>query len=156
MALRCLRTEARDQSLGATALVHEAYVRFCRAQPLAISNRNHFLALAARVMRRILVDRARFRRAEKRGGDSLRTEQTDSIVQSENEADLILAVDQALNQLKTHSPRQEKLVELHWFAGYTMEESAGILGISARTARREWQAARVRLREAIDGPSGPN
>jgi len=156
IAVQCLRTERPDQTLGATALVHEAYLRFCRSQPLAIADRHHFLALAARVMRRIIVDRARARRAEKRGGELVRVDETEQIVRTDHDADEILAVDTALRELRRFSPRQEKLVELHWFAGYSMEESAGILGISSRTARREWQAARVRLKGAIDGAAAAN
>jgi RNA polymerase sigma factor (TIGR02999 family) len=151
IALQCVRTERLNQTLGPTALVHEAYLRFSRSQPLEISDRGHFLALAARVMRRILVDRARARRANKRGGELSRVDEADEIVGLGRDADRILAVDTALKKLGKSSPRQEKLVELHWFGGYTMDESADILGISARTARREWQAARVRLRGAIDG-----
>ena len=154
IALQCLRTEWADQTLGATALVHEAYLRFSRSQPLTIADRNHFLALSARVMRRIVVDHARARRADKRRGERVRVEEGESIVRTDRDADEILAVESALEMLRKHSPRQEKLVELHWFAGYSMNESAGILGISPRTARREWQVARVRLQEAIDGATG--
>jgi RNA polymerase sigma factor (TIGR02999 family) len=151
VALQILRTERSGQTLGATALVHEAYLRFNRSRQLNVTNRTHFLALAARVMRRLLVDRARARRTEKRGADPVRVEQVESLIQTDQDADRIIAVDLALAKLHENAPRQCQLVELRYFAGYTIEESALILGISTRTARREWQIARTRLRGTIDG-----
>jgi RNA polymerase sigma factor (TIGR02999 family) len=102
-------------------------------------------------MRRLLVDRARARRTEKRGADPVRVEQVESLIQTDQDADRIIAVDLALAKLHENAPRQCQLVELRYFAGYTIEESALILGISTRTARREWQIARTRLRGTIDG-----
>jgi len=151
IAAQCLRSEPRNQSLGPTALVHEAYLRFRNAERLDIAGTGHFLALAARVMRRILVDRARARRSDKRGGDQTLTEFLDDFMISETDAEEILAVNLALDQLSQRSARQAQLVELRYFAGFSEEESAAAMGISSRTARREWQIARARLREAIDG-----
>lgn len=153
-ALQILRTERSDHTLGATALVHEAYVRLRTAQKLDLTTRTHFLALAARVMRRILTDRARARMADKRAEGALRVELNEALVSTDENAEEILSVDQALETLSRHSPRQCQLVELRYFAGYTMEESAAILGVSDRTARREWQVARTRLRGIIDARTG--
>jgi RNA polymerase sigma factor (TIGR02999 family) len=151
IALQVLRSEPSGRTLGATELLHEAYIRFNKTQGLSVANRSHFLALAARVMRRLLVDRARARKAEKRGADPLRVEATESIVQADPDADRIIAVDRALEELGENSSRLSRLVELRYYAGYTLEESAEILGVSTRTARREWQVARTRLRGIIDG-----
>jgi RNA polymerase sigma factor (TIGR02999 family) len=151
IAMQLLRSERPGISVGPTALLHEAYLRFQNAERLEIADRAHFLALAARVMRRILVDRARAKRAEKREGQHVEIEWTDRIVQSEAQAEEILAINRALEQLSATSPRQCKLVELRYFAGFSLEESASILGISARTARRDWQVARTRLAGALHG-----
>jgi RNA polymerase sigma factor (TIGR02999 family) len=151
IALHYMRTEPGGGSLGATGLIHEAYLRLGRSEDLHITDRTHFLALAARVMRRILIDRARARRSEKRGGEQAAIEIRDALVVTDQDADEILAVDRALEQLTRQSPRQSQLVELRYFAGYSIEESAAVLGVSTRTARREWQVARTRLKVAIDG-----
>ncbi len=151
LALSCLRSERAGNSLGPTALVHEAYLRFNAGAELQIVDRNHFLALAARVMRRIVVDHARARRTAKRGGDEVQVEMQDNLVSRQQDADTILAVDRALDQLSATAPRQARIVELRYFAGYSIDEAAAVLGISSRTARREWQVARVRLKGSIDG-----
>ena len=149
IAVQILRNEKPGQTLGATALVHEAYVRLSRSEELKVTNRTHLLALCARVMRRIVVDRARARMAAKHSG--IAVDPDTALVATDREADQILAVDLALAELSQIAPRQCKLVELRYFAGYTIEESALILGVSSRTARREWEIARTRLREIIDG-----
>jgi RNA polymerase sigma-70 factor (ECF subfamily) len=151
LAVQCLRSERPGQTLGATALVHEAYLRFETSERLDIVNRSHFLALAARVMRRVLVDKARARQADRRGNDPAPVELTEALVRTDADAERILAVDCALDELAAQSARLAQLVELRYFAGYTIEESAAVLGLSARTARRDWQVARTRLRVAIDG-----
>jgi len=150
-ALQVLRNEAPGQSMGPTALVHEAYLRLERSERLEILDRYHFLKLVAKVMHQILVDRARARRSEKRGGELVRLEDADQLVRTDADADEILAVDLALLSLKRQSRRQAELVELKYYAGYTLEESAAVMGVSERTARRDWDVARVRLQEAIDG-----
>ena len=154
IAMQCLRSESRGQTMGATALVHEAYLRFKSADRLQIVNRGHFLALSARVMRRILVDRARARCSSKRQGLMVAAEDVDALFSSDPEAEEVLAVNRALDSLGLQSPRQARLVEFRYFAGFSEEESAAALGISVRTARREWNVARTRLRMAIDGTPG--
>jgi RNA polymerase sigma factor (TIGR02999 family) len=153
-ALQVLRSEPRGQSMGPTALVHEAYLRLERSERLEITDRHHFLRLVANVMHRILVDRARARRSEKRGGDQVRVQESDQLVRTDADADEILAVDLALGELKRQSPRLAQLVVLKYYAGYTLEESAVVMGVSERTAKRDWEQARVRLQIAIDGAEG--
>jgi RNA polymerase sigma-70 factor, ECF subfamily len=153
IAAQCLRDEERCRTLGPTALVHEAYIRFSRSEDLQVADRQHFLALAARVMRQILTDAARSRRSGKRGSDPQRVELADSMVRTDADADQILAVDQALLELSQKFPRQAELVQLRFFGGWSLEEAAAAIGVSQRTARREWQVARVRLKESIDGPA---
>lgn len=151
IAAHCLRDEERCRTLGPTALVHEAYIRFSRSEDLQVCDSEHFLALAARVMRQILTDAARARRSGKRGGDLHRVELAESMVQTDAEADEIIAVDRALIQLSQKFPRQAELVQLRFFGGWSLEEAAAVIGVSQRTARREWKVARVRLKESIDG-----
>lgn len=150
IAQGCLRGESPGRSLNATGLVHEAYLRFQKAEPLEIYNRAHFLRLAARVMRRILVDRARARNSAKRDSGAAAGD-NESWFLAAKEADEILAVDRAMEVLSGQSERQARVVELRYFAGFSEEESAAALGISARQVRRDWDVARVRLRMAIDG-----
>lgn len=152
IALHLVRGEARGQSMGATDLVHEAYLRFRRSERLEVTDSSHFLRLAARVMRQILVDRARARRASKRQGDvRLETHEMAGLVFPDAEAEEIIAVDRALNKLAQRSPRLAEVVELRYFAEFSEQEAAEILGVSSRTVRRDWSLARVRLREEIDG-----
>jgi RNA polymerase sigma factor (TIGR02999 family) len=151
IADRLVRLEPANRTLGPTALVHEAYVRFCQSTELHIVDRNHFLCLAAQVMRRILVDRARARKAVKRSAELEPIDGDIGWFRNESDIDEVIAVDRALRVLEQHSARQCQLVELRYFGGYTIEESASVLKISARHAKREWDVARIRLREAIDG-----
>lgn len=154
LAMRVVRSERQGQSLGPTALVHEAYLRLTRAEKIDLSGRSHFLALSARVMRRILVDRARARRAVKRDGVMVSAEWID-LVRTDEDADVILSVDLAMETLASDSPEQCQIVELRYFAGYSEEQCATILGTSTRTVRRRWQVARVRLKGLIDGTGTP-
>lgn len=150
-ALLLLHGEPAGQSMGPTALVHEAYLRLERSEALQVGNREHFLRLAARVMHSILVDRARARKSVKRGGDLARVDEIDQLVRTDADADEILAVDTALGKLKEQSPRQAQVVELRYFAGYSLEETAMVLGVAERTVKRDWNVARTRLKIAIAG-----
>jgi RNA polymerase sigma-70 factor, ECF subfamily len=151
IAAGCLLNEPAARSLSPTALLHEAYVRFNRSEAITVYDRNHFMALSALVMRRILVDRARKRRTQRRSAEVGWVENAEALMCTDAEADHIIAVDRALEQLAQQAPRQAKLVALRFFAGYTLEECAAIMAISTRTARREWDVARTRLRIAIEG-----
>jgi RNA polymerase sigma factor (TIGR02999 family) len=147
-----LRRERRDHTLRPTDLVHEAYLRL-RAQNSAWQNREQFFAVAARLMRRVLVDHARARKAAKRG-QALRVELTDSLSPTipPPQPDLI-ELDQALEELARRDPRLETLVELRFFGGLTQQECAEVLGVSLATANREWALARSWLwRRLKDGP----
>jgi RNA polymerase sigma factor (TIGR02999 family) len=140
-----LAQEKPGQTLQATALVHEAYLRLVGAQDPGWSGRNHFLAAAAEAMRRILIEKARRKRAEKRGGElrqfSLHDVDPPADPGTAPAADL-LALDEALTRFAAENPVKAELVKLRYFAGMSLEEAAGALGISRATAARHWDYAR--------------
>jgi RNA polymerase sigma factor (TIGR02999 family) len=146
-----LLRERRDHSLPATALVHEAYLKLVDQRRVRWQNRGHFFAIAANVMRRLLVDHARGRAASKRGsGLTLSLHGVDAAADPRN-PDLI-ALDAALDKLAAIDPRQSRLVELRFFGRLTVEEAAAVLGIAAITVKRDWALARTWLyRELRDG-----
>jgi RNA polymerase sigma factor (TIGR02999 family) len=150
IAGHCMRGERAHHSLQATALVHEAFVRLVDAQHVNWHNRAHFLAMAARLMRRILVDIARKRRYQKRGGDALRVSLDDSLRTSEKGQDLI-ALDDALHALAKLSERKSRVVELRFFGGLSVAETATVLDISPQTVMRDWKLARAWLRRELGG-----
>jgi RNA polymerase sigma factor (TIGR02999 family) len=147
IARALLRGEAHRRTLQTTALVHEAYMRLTRNGAVAWADRTHFLAVAATVMRRVLVDHARARNSDKRGGGAV-IQGGDFLVGSiavTDDSDRILALDQALDRLAHMDPRQCRIVEMRFFAGMTVEETAHALDISPRTVKREWQMAKAWL-----------
>jgi len=144
--------ERPGRTLQATALVHEAYLRLLREPNTRWQNRAHFCAIAAGSMRQILVERARARRAVKRGGDWRRVTLTDAVQQERDGVD-IEALDEALTRLAAKLPEQARLVELRFFGGLTIEETAHVLDVSPATVKRQWAAARVWLQHEIErGP----
>ena len=152
MALNCVRNDPARRTLGASGLLHEAYLRFRRAERLEVTDSEHFVRIAGQVMRKILVDRARARKALKRdGGNPAEAGDLEVLVAQEAEADEIIAVDRALEQLASLSPRLARLVELRHFGGFSEEEAAAVLHLSVRQVRRDWREARTRLRGFIDG-----
>jgi RNA polymerase sigma factor (TIGR02999 family) len=153
IARRCLRTERRQDSVPATALVHEAYLRLVDAQHVNWQNRSHFLAMAARVMRRVLVDMARTRQRQKRGGGALHVEVTDALASTERDYD-IEALDEALDALSKVDPRRSQVVELRFFAGLSVAETAVVVGVSQDTVMRDWKLARAWLRREVHRRSG--
>ncbi len=153
IAIHSIRRENPGHSLGPTALLNEAYLRLAKTERINLTGRSHFLALSAQVMRRILVDRARARRAAKRDGLMLTDEYID-LVPTDSDADQIIAVDRAMETLSKDFPDESAIVELRWFAGYSEDQCAEILALSTRTVRRRWQVARTRLKLLIDG-TGP-
>jgi RNA polymerase sigma factor (TIGR02999 family) len=159
LAAQRLAQERPGQTLQATALVHEAYVRLVDAEEAgAWNNRGHFFAAAAEAMRRILVNRARDKRRLKRGGDRDRVELEEVAIAGEAGAPDILALDEALDELAREEPACAELVKLRYFAGLTQEEAAQALGVTRRTANRYWAFARAWLRQALgeaDEPVGP-
>jgi RNA polymerase sigma factor (TIGR02999 family) len=134
--------ERPDHTLQSTALVHEAYLKLVRQGPLEVQNRAHFFALAARLMRQILVDYARGYRAAKRGA-ACRMQLDDGLETSEKEAVDVIALDDALTALSEFDPQQSKIVELRFFGGLTVEETAEVLEISPATVKREWRIAKA-------------
>lgn len=145
-----LQREADGHSLNTTALVHEAYLRLGVAGDARWNDREHFFALAARAMRHILVDHARRLHAVKRGDGARRIdfENLDGLA-AEDRADILVALDEALDRLAKLEPRQAQVVECRWFAGLTEEETATALGIGLRTAKRDWAMARSWLYQEL-------
>ena len=151
LAASALRHERPDHTLQPTALVHEAYLRLADEPPARWENRAHFLAVAARAMRRILVDHARRRNTRKRGSGAARfstDEVQDSAVDLGQDLDLVV-LDQALARLTALDPRQGRIVELRFFGGLSVEETGTVIGASPRTVKRDWQLARVWLKREM-------
>jgi RNA polymerase sigma factor (TIGR02999 family) len=148
LAHHYLRGERSDHTLQTTALIHEAYLRLVEQGPFQTQNRSHFVALAATLMRQILVDYARRHHADKRGADC--TIRLDGDLVPAKGLDLdVLAIDDALNRLAERDPQQSRIVELRFFAGLTVEEAAGVLNISQATVKRDWSMARAWLSRQI-------
>ena len=156
-ALR-LRAERPGHTLQATALVHEAWLRLMQQHGAKWRNRGQFFAIAAQAMRRILVDYARARKAAKRGdGDEvLPLDDLASVLVQPSPDDELLALDAALEQLAALDERQSRVVELRFFGGLSVEETAEALDISPTTVKREWATARAWLFRAVKGDSMPN
>jgi RNA polymerase sigma-70 factor, ECF subfamily len=140
-----LSRERESHTLQPTALVHEAYLRLTNLRKIDWQNRNHFFAIAATVMRRILVDHARAIRSKKRGNGWEVVELSEAVLPSPSRAAEIVALDGALSRLKLIDERQAKIVELRFFAGMNDEETATVLGISSRTVKRDWRLAKAWL-----------
>ncbi|WP_374248956.1 ECF-type sigma factor [Thermomonas sp.] len=136
-------------TLNATALVHECYLRVARGQPGAIVDRNHFLALASRAMRQLLVNHARDRLADKRGGGAIHVTLQEDQASVAQEADEVLMLDAALARLAGEDAALAQVVECRLFGGLTETETADALGVPLRTVQRRWQLAREKLREHL-------
>jgi RNA polymerase sigma-70 factor (ECF subfamily) len=152
VARRALRRERPNHTLSTTALVNEAYLRLLEQRRIAAQDRAGFLAVAACTMRRLLVDYARSRRRDKRGGggDALPIEEAELFL-SAGEAEEVLALDLALGRLAAANPRGSQVIEHRYFAGLSLEESAEALGVSAKTVQRDFLAARAWLRKELHG-----
>ena len=148
VARQCLRDERRGEALQTTELVNEAYLRLVRSSRVRWRDRTHFFAMAATLMRRVLVDEARKRNFQKRGGDFLRVTLDDGVAAPEPDIDL-LAVDEALDRLAQYSASKARVVELRFFGGLTIEETAAALGVSIDHVKREWRTARLWLLRAL-------
>ena len=142
------------QTLQPTALVHEAYLRLIGADDPGWNSRGHFFAAAGQAMRQILVDQARRKGSLKRGGGRQRLDVDDVEPAIESPSDDILALEEALTHLEQDDPRKAEVVNLRYFAGLTVEETAAALDISVTTVEREWRFARVRLYDELTGQSG--
>ncbi len=149
MAARYLRRERTDHTLQPTALVHESYLRLRNQRTVDWNDRLQFLSIAARMMRRILSDHADARNASKRGGDAPKLQLDSALEFCDQRVISIAAVDQALRDLEALDPRQAKVVELRFFGGLTITETAELMALSEATVKREWLTARRWLQREI-------
>jgi RNA polymerase sigma factor (TIGR02999 family) len=144
-----LRRHERTGMLDTTALVHESWLRVAQSNRSALEDKRHFLCYAAKVMRSVIVDHARARNAERRGGDLERTTLNSRILEDVTMESGVLHIDEALDLLESADPQLARIVELRFFAGLTADETAETLEISPRTLYREWEKARLILADAI-------
>jgi RNA polymerase sigma-70 factor, ECF subfamily len=156
LAAMQLRRERNNHTLDPTALVHEVYLRLLNRPNLNWQGRAHFYGVAAQVMRHVLVDYARQRRAEKRGGTRARIPLGDALSISDEKCETVLNLNDALDRLEKIDARQAKIVVMRYFGGLTEEEIALLLGISARTVKRDWVVAKAWLKNALGSdPTSP-
>jgi RNA polymerase sigma factor (TIGR02999 family) len=154
LASNYMRREREDHTLQATALVHEAYVKLVQQRSVDWQSRAHFFGIAAQVMRRILIDHARGRLREKRGGGEQAVALDDAFVFSPEKSHELLKLDESLDRLSRIDARQGKIVELRFFAGLTVEEAAEVLGISPKTVKRDWSMAKAWLHGDLKASHG--
>jgi RNA polymerase sigma factor (TIGR02999 family) len=153
MANRNLRRERAGHTLQATALINEAYLRLVDQQNVQWQNRAHFFAVSAQLMRRILVDHARSHTRAKRGGGVLRVSLNEAIVPSQERAAELVALDEALKTLATIDLRKSQVVELRFFGGLSIEETAEVLKVTPMTVTRDWKTAKAWLHREISDES---
>ncbi len=149
LAASYMAREGRDHTFQPTALVNEAYLRLVDQRQTDWKDRSHFFAIGAQAMRRVLVDHARAKRREKRGGSAQRVALQDDIALSPGREEDVLAVNDALERLAQLDPRQARIVELRFFAGLNVEEVAEVLGVSKRTVESDWTMVRAWLRKEL-------
>jgi len=149
LARQHMRRERAGNTLQTSALVNEAYLRLVDQKNVHWQNRSHFFAIAAQLMRRILVDHARKRHYQKRGGDARRVSLDERMIVSDERAAEVVALDDALNRLAEVDPRKSQIVELRFFGGFSIEETAEILAVSPGTVMRDWTLAKAWLRNAV-------
>lgn len=149
LAHRHMRRQRSDHTLQTTALVNEAYLRLVENKDRQWQNREHFFAVAAQLMRNILVDYARRKSAAKRGGQMRNVSLDETALVAQGRAAEVLALDEALERLAEVDPRKSQVVELHYFGGLTFEQAAKVLNISTVTARRDWRGAKAWLYRAL-------
>jgi RNA polymerase sigma factor (TIGR02999 family) len=145
IAKRYMARERPDHTLQATALVNEAYLRLIDLKQIRWQDRAHFFAMSARVMRRILVEVARARRQEKRGGGAKKVTLDEALVVSSESGQDLVALDEALTELAKVHPRKSEVVELRYFGGLSLEETAEALSVSIDTVKRDWRFAKLWL-----------
>lgn len=154
LARAYMRRERPDHTLEPTALVNEAFLKLTDARRIRWQDRAHFLGMSARLMRRVLVDHARHRGYQKRGGDAQRVTLDDALVASAGPGPDIVALDRALDLLATVDERKTRVIELRFFGGFSIEETADVLGVSADTVKRDWRLAKLWLLRALEGDGG--
>ena len=150
-AHHCMSREREGHTLQTTALVHEAYERLVDAPRVQWQNRTHFYAVCARLMRRILVNHARSRQFQKRGGGARQVPLDEALAVSANAGEDLVAVDKALTALAAEDPRKARMVELRFFGGLTVEETAHVLAVSPETVARDWRLAKALLLRELTG-----
>lgn len=148
-----LRRQRPGHTLNTTALVHEAYFKLAGSGEVAWQNRRHFLAVAARAMRQVLINYAKKRMAQKRGGGAQHLTLEEEKIALPTEPDVLLTLEKALHQLEQLDQRQSRVVELRFFGGLTIEETADVLEVSTMTVKRDWRLARAWLSQALASPS---
>jgi RNA polymerase sigma factor (TIGR02999 family) len=151
IAHRQLTRQAPGGTIETTALVHEAYLKIVDQSRASINDRAHFLALASLAMRHVLVDRAKARRRLKRDGDRWRVTLDEQVIGVDDQPEVMLQLDEALNRLAGLAPRLARVVECRFFGGLTEEEIAIALGVTVRTVQRDWAKARMLLRRELQG-----
>ena len=153
IAKRCMAGERAGHSLQATALINEAYLRLVDVQHVNWQDRTHFLAMSARLMRRVLVDHARARAYQKRGGDAVRVTFDEGLEVSDEPARDLIALDDALQALAKLDQRKSRVIELRFFGGLSVEETAVVLKVSPDTVMRDWRLAKAWLLREMRAPS---
>jgi RNA polymerase sigma-70 factor, ECF subfamily len=149
LAAHYMRQERPDHTLQATALVHEAFLRLTRQKDVNWQGKAHFFGVAAKLMRQILIDHARGRLREKRGSGGQKLALDEGLLLTEARSAELVAVDAALDRLTKLDPRQARIVELRFFGGLSVEETAKIIGVSPKTVKRDWSVARAWLYEDL-------
>lgn len=155
IARRHLRRGRPGQTLDTTGLVHEVYLKMVDPSRVDWQNRAHFLAVSARAMRQVIIGYARRRSADKRGGGAIAVTLEEGQIAIDEQAEGLLALDQALSRLAQRNERLARVIECRFFAGLSEEETAEALGVSLRTAQRDWLRARAWLREELGATSNP-
>ena len=153
LAAHYMRNERPGHTLQATALVNEAYLKLIAPQQNTFHSRSHFVAVAAQAMRHLLIDHARRRRTAKHGGLEQKIALEDNIVGTDSQSEELLSVDRALDRLAKIDARQAQVVELRYFGGLSVDETARVLDISPKTVKRDWSVARAWLKREIEGKS---
>jgi RNA polymerase sigma factor (TIGR02999 family) len=151
IARRYIRRENQNHTLQTTALINEAYLKLIRQSETEWQNRAHFFAIAAQIMRRVLLDHARTKQRLKRGGDAVQVELDENAVLTPERADELIALDQALTKLADLDPLKSRIVEMRHFGGLSVEETAEVLGLAPVTVMRHWSFAKAWLRREIYG-----
>ncbi len=154
LAHHYMKHERAGHTLQTTALVNEVYLRLIDYRKMDLQNRAHFLAVAAQTMRRVLIDHARSRNFAKRGGGADKVSLDQAAIVSEERSSELIAVDDALMELEAWDERKSKIVELRFFGGLSIEETAEVIKVSATTVQREWRSAKAWLYQAIAQESG--
>ena len=156
IAHRYVQRERDGHTLQTTALVNEAYLRLAGQQKIEWQSRAHFFAVTAQVMRHVLIDHARRRHYVKHGGALQQVSIEDAAMMSHQRAAELVALDEALNELAQLDPRKSRVVELRYFGGLSLEETAEVLEVSLMTVRRDWRAAKAWLYKAVSGDGNPH